>query len=49
MRESVDGFQLPLGVHASGLPRPTEGYAVSFREGEEEEPDTYVYEATISH
>ena len=48
-RESVGGFQLPLGVQAAGLPRPAEGYAVSFREGEEEEPDTYVFEATISH
>lgn len=48
-RESVDGFQLPLGVLAAGLPKPTEGYVVTFREGEEEEPDTYVFEAAVSH
>ncbi|MFZ9691096.1 MAG: hypothetical protein ACO3EP_03570 [Phycisphaerales bacterium] len=48
-RESVGEFRLPLGVHAAGLPRPAEGFVVNFREGEEEEPDTYVFEATISH
>ncbi len=48
-RESVGGFQLPLGIEAAGVPHPTEGYLVTFREGEEEEPDTYVFEATASH
>lgn len=48
-RQTVGGFELPLGIEAEGLPTPREGYLVGFREGEEEDPDTYVFEATVSH
>ncbi len=48
-RQRVGEFELPLGIEAEGLPTPEEGYLVGFREGEEEEPDTYVFEATVSH
>jgi len=48
-RQQVGGFELPLGIEAEGLPTPQEGYVVGFREGEEEDPDTYVFEATVSH
>lgn len=48
-RQQVGGFELPLGIEAEGLPTPREGYLVGFREGEEEDPDTYVFEATVSH
>lgn len=48
-RQQVGGFELPLGIESEGLPTPREGYLVGFREGEEEDPDTYVFEATISH
>jgi len=48
-RQRVGEFELPLGIEAEGLPTPEEGYLVGFREGEEEDPDTYVFEATVSH
>ena len=47
-RERVGDFQLPLGLLAEGLPQPRQGYVVAFREGEEEHPDTYLFEVTIS-
>ena len=48
-RERVGDFVLPLGLEGEGLPEPTQGYVLTFREGEEDDPDTYVFEATISH
>lgn len=47
-RERVGAFQLPLGLLAEGLPEPRQGFVMLFREGEEEQPDTYLFEATIS-
>jgi hypothetical protein len=47
-RERVGAFQLPLGLLSEGLPEPRQGFVTTFREGEEDQPDTYLFEATIS-
>ncbi|RLS63599.1 MAG: hypothetical protein DWH97_09665 [Planctomycetota bacterium] len=48
-RLSLGSYQLPLGVSATSLTEPEQGFTVRFQEGTEEEPDTYVFHAVISH
>ena len=42
-------FVLPLGLDFRGLAAPNEGYTLSFRAGEEEEPDMYAFDVVVSH
>lgn len=49
-RVSLGNYQLPLGVAATALPEPTQGYTVRYQEGtSEDEPDTYVFHVVVSH
>ena len=48
-RLSLGEYMLPLGVAETSLREPTQGYTVRFQEGTEEEPDTYVFHAVMSH
>ena len=48
-RRSLGGYQLPLGVAETSLREPTQGYTVRYQEGADEEPDTYVFHAVVSH
>ena len=48
-RLSLGAYQLPLGVAETNLKEPTQGFTVRFQEGTEEEPDTYVFHAVMSH
>jgi hypothetical protein len=48
-RKALGAYQLPLGVAATNLREPTQGYTVRYQEGAEEEPDTYVFHAVVSH
>lgn len=48
-RCDADGFMLPLGVYASGLPRPTEGYTLEYNALEQEEGDSYSFHVVSSH
>ena len=48
-RASINGFALPLGlVPAAGHP-PAVGYTLSYNTGVDDEPDTYTFEAVVSH
>lgn len=48
-RIALGSYKLPLGVAATSLKEPVQGYTVRFQEGTEEEPDTYVFHAVVSH
>ena len=49
-RVALGAYQLPLGVAATSLPEPAQGYTVRFQEGAtEDEPDTYVFHVVVSH
>jgi len=48
-RIELGSYKLPLGVVATSLKEPVQGYTVRFQEGTEEEPDTYVFHAVVSH
>lgn len=48
-RLSVDGYALPLGVEWLDVPCPGEGWMVEFVPGEDEAPDTYSFQITVSH
>jgi hypothetical protein len=48
-RRSLGAYQLPLGVAETSLHEPMQGFTVRFQEGADEEPDTYVFHAVISH
>jgi len=58
-RLSLGSYQLPLGVAATSLREPRQGYTVKFQEGKfqegkfeegsDDEPDTYVFHAVLSH
>ena len=48
-RLSVDGYALPLGVEWLDAPGPREGWTVEFVPGEDEAPDTYSFQITVSH
>jgi hypothetical protein len=48
-RRSLGGYQLPLGVAETSLREPIQGYTVRYQEGADEEPDTYVFHAVVSH
>ena len=48
-RGKLGEYQLPLGVAQTSLTEPSQGYTVRYQEGTEEEPDTYVFHAVISH
>jgi hypothetical protein len=48
-RLSLGEYMLPLGVAETSLREPTQGYTVRFQEGTDEEPDTYVFHAVMSH
>ena len=48
-RQTVNGYALPLGLEAGGLVPPQQGYTVAYTPGEEEDPDTYVFQIVISH
>jgi hypothetical protein len=48
-RRALGSYQLPLGVAETSLKEPVQGYTTRFQEGTEEEPDTYVFHAVVSH
>ena len=48
-RKSLGEYQLPLGVAETSLAAPMQGFTVRFQEGTDEEPDTYVFHAVVSH
>ncbi len=48
-RGVINGFELPLGLVASGVAPPTEGYTLDYTTGEGEEPDTYSFHVVVSH
>ncbi len=48
-RSTLGGFTLPLGLDFEGVPAPNEGYTVTFRAGEDEEPDMYAFDVVVSH
>jgi hypothetical protein len=48
-RLSLGAYKLPLGVAGTSLREPTQGYTVRYQEGADEEPDTYVFHAVVSH
>jgi len=48
-RLRLGDYQLPLGVAETNLHEPKQGYIVRFQEGSEEEPDTYIFHAVVSH
>ena len=43
------GFLLPLGVEASGLPRPSEGYTLEYNPTEDGLEDAYSFHIVVSH
>ncbi|MEE2973301.1 MAG: hypothetical protein VX672_09260 [Planctomycetota bacterium] len=45
----VEGYALPLGVERLDAPPPREGWLVEFVPGEDDAPDTYAFQATVSH
>ncbi len=49
VRCDASGFQLPLGVEAIGLPRPTEGYTLEYNAAEQEDADSYSFHVVASH
>ena len=48
-RCDADGFLLPLGVEAVGLPRPNEGYTLEYNALEQEGADSYSFHVVTSH
>ncbi|MFM7261126.1 MAG: hypothetical protein ACKO3W_11030 [bacterium] len=48
-RAALGSYQLPLGVAETSLKEPVQGYTVRFQEGVDEDPDTYVFHAVVSH
>lgn len=48
-RLTLGDYQLPLGVRETKLPPPTQGYTVRFQEGKNDEPDTFLFHAVVSH
>ena len=45
----AEGFQLPLGVEAEGLPSPTQGYTLEYNAAEVEDADSYSFHVVTSH
>ncbi|MCH2145614.1 MAG: hypothetical protein MK082_10805 [Phycisphaerales bacterium] len=48
-RHDAQGFQLPLGVEAVGLPCPTQGYTLEYNAAEVEDADSYSFHVVASH
>jgi hypothetical protein len=48
-RLTLGDYQLPLGVRETKMPAPTQGYTVRFQEGKNDEPDTFLFHAVVSH
>ena len=48
-RCDAGGFQLPLGVEASGLPRPHEGYTLEYNPTDDGLEDAYSFHVVVSH
>lgn len=48
-RSVVRGYALPLGIEASEIEPPVEGYTLAYTPGEEDEPDTYAFHIVVSH
>ena len=48
-RLSIDGYALPLGVERLDAPPPQQGWVVEFVPGEDDAPDTYSFQITVSH
>ena len=49
-RCEADGFALPLGLEASGLPRPAQGYTLEYTPSEDElAEDAYSFNVVVSH
>lgn len=48
-RLTLGEYQLPLGVRETKLSPPDQGYTVRFQEGKNDEPDTFLFHAVVSH
>lgn len=48
-RSVVKGYALPLGIEATELEPPSQGYTIAYTPGEEDEPDTYAFHVVVSH
>lgn len=48
-RSVLRGYALPLGIEASDLEPPCQGYTLNFWEGEEDQPDTFAFQVVVSH
>jgi len=48
-RCNAEGFQLPLGVEAAGLPSPRPGYTLEYNAAEVEDADSYSFHVVTSH
>ena len=48
-RDSLDGFDLPLGVVSADRRAPVQGYTLSYVPGEEDEPDSYAFHVVVTH
>jgi hypothetical protein len=48
-RLTLGDYQLPLGVRETKLSPPSQGYTVRFQEGKNDEPDTFLFHAVVSH
>lgn len=48
-RSVVKGYALPLGIEATDMEPPAQGYTLAYTEAEEDEPDTYAFHIVVSH
>jgi hypothetical protein len=48
-RLTIGEYQLPLGVRETKLSAPSQGYTVRFQEGKNDDPDTFLFHAVVSH
>jgi hypothetical protein len=48
-RAVMNGFAFPLGIEPGAVKAPRTGYTVTYNTAEDEEPDTYSFQAVISH
>lgn len=48
-RSTIGDFALPLGVMPGVLPKPTEGYTLTFNQADDDGPDTYSFDVVVSH
>ena len=45
----MKGFAFPLGIDPGGIDAPTQGYTIAYTAGQDDEPDSYVFQVVVSH